>query len=390
MTSTNFRTIRLLLFGALLMGGQGCVEEYDPNLNLEGEILVVDASITDQAERQFVRLVRSLAKPFNEFVEEPMTGAKVTVLVNGAAISLRETTLGSYELPEGYRGRIGDQYQLRFTTPGGQRYESTVETMQTVPPLNKVYDQFNPQGIADAQREYFIPTHDLYIDTQDPADARNFYRWTWTLWERQDWCHSCQGTVLIGENACGSNAPFSYPNAVPPHWYDYNCRFKCWDLFFSRDINVFADRFSNGQPIIGRRAGQIPYYQAQGALVEIRQQALTAEAYRYYQLFQAQTQANGGLADTPPVPLIGNVRNLANEREIVVGYFTVGAVSTSRYWLDRKNATGTPLGLFQAQNGNRAPIPEPFVRTPFGFRPPTALCIPSDTRTATQPEGWRQ
>ena len=389
MTLTRFCLIRMLLLGILLMGEPACVEPFEPNLNLEGEILVVDAAITDQTERQTVRLVRSLAKPFNEFVEEPMTAARVTVLVNGTSISLRETFPGSYDLPEGFRGRVGDQYQLQFTTSAGQRYESTVEKMQAVPPLTKVYDQFNRQGIADARREYFTPTHDVYIDTQDPAGERNFYRWTWTLWERQEWCHSCQASVLVGDNVCGQNS-FAIPNYIPPRWYDYDCRSKCWDLIFSQDINVFADRFSNGQPIIGRRAGQIPYYQARGALVEIRQQALTANAYSYYQLFQAQTQANGGLADTPPVPLIGNVRNLTNEREIVVGYFTVGAVSTRRYWLDRKNATGTPLGLFEAQNSNRTPIPEPFVRTPFEFRPPTAICIPSDTRTPVQPEGWRE
>ncbi len=370
-----------------------CVEPFAPQgLNLEGAILVVDANLTDQPEPQFVRLTYSVAKPFNEFVEEPLTGASVTVLVNGTAQPLREVTPGRYDLPAGFIGKVGDRFQLRFTTPFGRRYESSVETMPAVSPIEKAYDAFDPQAIANVEKTAYTPAHLVYIDTPDPPVERNFYRWSWSLWERQNWCYSCQGSVLLDTdggtvNRC-SDQP-QYNNPVPPRWYDYECKTKCFDLLSSYDINVFSDQFTNGQRIVGRLAGKIPYLQARGALVEIRQQALTVDAYRYYQLFASQTQANGGLADTPPAPLVGNVRNLANEKEIVSGYFTASAVSRFRYWLDRKNATGVPVDLFKFQNAGRTPLAEPFVRTPTGFRPPTALCLPSNTRTPDTPEGWQ-
>ncbi|MBC7893519.1 MAG: DUF4249 domain-containing protein [Sphingobacteriaceae bacterium] len=364
-----------------------CVEPYAPRgLNLEGEVLVVDANLTDQPEAQFVRLTRSLAKPFSEFTEEPLTGASVTVHVNDVPQTLREASPGRYEMPAGFVGKVGERFQLQFSTPAGQRYESGVETMQRVSKIEKAYDRFDAQAIANVERTKFTPAHLIYVDTQDPVDTRNFYRWTWTLWERQDYCASCQRSVLDGSR-CGQNQ-FVPINYEPPFWWDYSCRTKCWDMLFSYDINVFSDRFTNGQPIVGRLAGQIPYYEARGALVEIRQQALTPEAYQYYQLFASQTQGNGGLADTPPAPLLGNVRNLDNPDEIISGYFTAGAVSKLRYWLDRKNVSGVPLGLFFTQNGERFAVPEPYLRTPFETRPPTARCLPGDTRTPNQPEGW--
>jgi len=378
------KTGYILLTLSLLLA---CVEPYVPvGLNLEGEVLVVEANLTDQPEVQFVRLTRSLAKPFNEFVEEPLTGASVTVRVNGVPQTLREASPGRYELPAGFVGKVGERFQLQFSTPAGQRYESGVETMQRVSKLEKAYDRFDAQAIVNAERTAFTPANLIYIDTEDPADTRNFYRWTWTLWERQDYCASCQRSVLNGTR-CGQNG-FVANNPEPPFWYDYYCLPRCWDLLFSSEINVFSDQYSNGRTIVGRLAGTIPYYEARGALVEIRQQALTPEAYRYYQLFASQTQANGGLADTPPAPLIGNVRNLDNADEIVSGYFAAGAVSKLRYWLDRQNASGVPIGLFFTQNGGRFAVPEPYSRTPFESRPPTAVCLPGDTRTPNRPEGW--
>ena len=387
------KILRLLALAGLVVA---CVEPFVPQgLNLEGAILVVDANLTDQPEAQTVRLVYSVAKPFNEFEEAPLSGATVTVLVNDAPRALRETTPGLYEMPVGFQGKVGERYQLRFTTPEGRRYESGVETMQAVSPIEKAYDTFDPQAIANVEKTRFTPAHLIYLDTPDPPGQRNFYRWSYTLWEKQDWCFSCQNSVLLGGtvpervNTCTQNG-FVANNPEPPGIYDYNCRSKCWEILFGEELNVFSDQFTNGQRIVGRLVGRVPYYQAQGALVEIRQQALTVEAYRYYQLFASQTQANGGLADTPPAPLVGNVRNLANEKEIVSGYFTASAVSKIRYWLDRKNATGTAINLFQLQNGGRYPVPEPYSRTPFETRPPTALCVPGDTRTPSQPEGWRE
>src|SRR5205823_6324338 len=105
----------------------------------------------------------------------------------------------------------------------------------------------------------------------------------------------------------------------------------------------------------------------------------------------------GGIADTPPTATVGNVKNSANQREIVVGFFTASPVSTLRYWIDRKDTEGTPPGLFQALNG-REPSPEPAPPGSPEFnivitipeRPPyTAVCVPTDSQTPAKPVGWQ-
>ncbi len=366
-----------------------CIEPYDPALNLTADVLVVDATLSDQLETQTVRIGRSRVYSGRTSATSPVQGVRVEVVENGGpVVTFRETQPGSYQAPEGFRGRAGSRYQLRFTTAEGKKYESTVESLATVPPMTKVYDQFDAKGIVNAEKTRYTPANLIYIDTQDPAAERNFYRWSWTLWEQQTYCAYCQQGKFFTTNSTTGDGACQRDRTLPAeNWYDYTCIASCWDIFQSYDLNLFADVYSNGRPITARLAAKIPYYQAQSALVEIRQYGLSVGAYQYFRLFESQTQSTGGLADTPPAPIIGNIRNLADDKEPVVGYFAASGVSSVRYWLNRQNASGSPVGLLETLFGH-SPNPEPSSFGPEGIRPPSARCIPSDTRTPLKPNGW--
>ena len=281
--------------------------------------------------------------------------------------------------------------------------------MPVVPPINRVTAHFNMNSLSPPLLQYYPAGYDLFIDTQDPPDQHNYYRWDWKLWEKQDWCRTCVNGVYAVNNVTipyngyylSGNQPvedcFYLPYdpvslALPTFIYDYHCRTQCWELIYSNTFNIFDDLNSNGKLIVKQDAGHIPFYQRNPCLVEVRQLGLTKEAYRYWKQFQDQTQNTGGLADTPPTVLAGNVHNLTNEREVIVGFFTASAVATKRIFLDRSDAQGTPPGLFYGLNG-RDPLPEP--RTPLitivngPARPPTAVCGPLDQRTPFKPDGWQ-
>lgn len=396
----------------------------------------MDGTITNLVEPQIIRLNRSKADPVTgRFGTTPLTKATVEVVVDSSLfIACHETVDGSYQLPSDFRGQIGHAYQLRFASEDGTRYVSTQQILQPVPPISQVSATFNPIGIpqAIALDGYYRAGHDLFVDLQDPINQHNYYRWDWTLWEKQEWCHSCKQGVYAVNNilprvyrlgiyyVSGDSlyedcfVPVNYQDAgqpafhVDPYVYDYPCRTQCWEVLHNYDVNVFDDLYSNGGLIAHRKVAVIPYYTRQPCLVELRQLSLTPDAYRYYKLLQDQTQNAGGLADTPAAAPIGNVSNTANREEHIVGYFTASAASTFRYWLDRRDVTGLPMGatdpagpsslpgaeLFYALN-LRQPLPEPTYPPPkvqiWGgpSRPPTALCVPSGSRTPFKPEGWR-
>ena len=427
-----------LLFSVLVLG---CVDPIDLTLEGTNDILIVDGTITNLAELQLIRIDRSTADRLTgRFGTLPVTKATVEVIVDSSTVvTCHETVDGRYQLPTGFKGEVGHAYQLRFTLSEGTRYVSSQQIMQAVPSIAKVSSQFNQKSLSPKLLSGYTAAHDIFVESQDPVEQHNYYRWMWTLYERQYWCRTCiNGVYAIHKVLPHKYLYYSYFVAgddlyedcfTPPagqgdfdapfvpggYWYyDYSCRTACWEILYGYDINVFDDRYTNGGLISQKRVAQIPFYDYQPGLVDIRQLSLTADAYRYYKLFQDQTQNTAGLADTPPTALGGNVHQVDNPQINVVGYFTVSAVSLVHYWLDRNDTQGIaygatdPLGphinvgddLFYALNQHR-PYPEPpppyqgerespKIRLwPNTDRPPTVPCLQSDNRTPYKPDGWR-
>ncbi|MBC3785685.1 DUF4249 domain-containing protein [Spirosoma utsteinense] len=392
----------LVVCGSLTILPLGCVDPLELSGRGTVDVIVIDGTITNLAEDQTVRINRSKADPLTgRFGSTPITQATVTVVVDSVQIiRMIETDSGKYRAPAKFMGQIGHTYQLHITLRDGTRYESSTEVMQAVPPIGKLSSRFNPNSLAPDQQlqNFYAAAHDFYVTIKDPANQHNYYRWGWKLWEKQQWCRTCaNGAYFIHDPR---DTTMLYENCFPvstdkPYVYDYECRTHCWDIFQGYEVNVFDDQYSNGGTITDRRVAQIPLYQRNPCLVEIRQGSLTADAHRYFKLLQDQTQNTGGIADTPPTIAGGNVRNLTNTREPVVGYFSASAVSSELYWLDRKDATTRAPGLFMAKN-DRDPIPESLIFGPIPLlipgesRPPTAVCLKSDGRTPTTPKGWRE
>lgn len=360
-----------------------CVEPFEINFPQGKKILTVDATITDTTDEQFFTITESENR--NSVVYSfPIRQAKVEVVVNNAErVLLTERTPGIYALPMSFRLKVGNSYKLSFEKSDGTKYESGEEVMTSTPDIDRVYDEFRIVG-KETQVGY-DPASYIYLDTTDPADEKNNYVWTWRLWEKQIICKSCHGSRFyvepLPEGKCLIEEKFK---DVP--YFDYACSGNCWDIFYNTTVNVFSDVFSNGKPIIGRLIAKIPYYSKDGALLEIKQQSVSAAAYRYLKLLVDQAQNTGSLVDTPPAAVIGNIKNVTNPSEEIAGFFMVSGVRSIRYWLNRQSARETnavPTGIIGHQIHY-----EPNSEPPEPPRPPMAPCIPGKYRTNMKPKGW--
>ncbi|WP_337044452.1 DUF4249 domain-containing protein [Emticicia sp. 17c] len=354
-----------------------CVEPYDLGQRLGNKILTVESTITDLAGEQSVKLTESISTE-DLVYSLPITKAKVEIVVNGTErVTLTEKTAGVYILPISFHAQVGNTYQLVFQKSDGKQYQSNIERLVRIPAIKKLYDEFKTDGISTINGNY--PGNYIYLDTDDPANEQNFYMWSWKLWERQAICATCTGGRYFTTPTPGCRSEVNYSEVI----YDYACKGACWDIFYNPDLNVFSDIFTNGKPLIGRLVAKIPYYSANGALVEIKQQSISSDAYKYLKLLAEQVQSNGSLVDTPPAAIVGNVKNMNDSDEPVAGFFMVTSVVTQRYWLGRENGEGkaSPIGL----------LGHPVNYEPMGAdisRPPMVTCDESKTRTPTKPEGW--
>ncbi|MDB5241166.1 MAG: hypothetical protein JWP57_1791, partial [Spirosoma sp.] len=245
----------LLVCAGALFGLVSCVDPEERDFKATVNVIVADGTITNLAEPQIIRLNHSRADPLTgRFGTTPIAKATVVVVVDSAQVIVcHETVDGSYQLPSDFKGQIGHAYQLRFTLEEGTRYVSNQQVLQAVPAIDKITAAFNPKSIFPPLNNFYTAGHDLYIDFQDPAQTRNFYRWDWKLWEKQEWCRSCyqgiysvfnvtaellssslpignyysykSGTNLLEDCFTELEPPQpSYRSPLPPYRYDYPCR----------------------------------------------------------------------------------------------------------------------------------------------------------------------
>lgn len=381
-----------------------CVDPYGVTIKGSRGYLIVEGTLNDLEEQDGIRIART--DPSSEFLSSefsktiftrsqeqfPETKAIVTIIINGTeTIALAEVDDGFYKYPVGFRGIVGNSYQLNIKRANGDSYSSTIDQMLPVAPFENVFEEFNPEGTGTPTNSgILLASNDFYVDFNDPPGEQNFYKWEWTSWELKEYCATCQQGrynpyeieegVLTGD--CFRDLTLEFSTV-----YDYYCQESSWRIFRNTDLLLFADSFTDGQTQKAKKVAQIPLYQSNPALVSIRQASLQPNAYRYFKLLEDQSINTGTLADTPPAPIRGNIYNDADDREIVLGYFVVSSVYEERINLSRSNSRGGRInGLFFIEN-NRDPILEPV--SPERIDIPLALCKETANTTSIQPRGWR-
>jgi hypothetical protein len=358
-----------------------CVEPYDLNFGSQKEILFIEADINDYDSLQYVIIKKNIPEP-NNIIYRNIENAKVQLIEGTSKLyDCAYTTEGKYQLPKGFKSKTNTPYQLRIVMEGST-YESTIETTTAISPIERIYAQFAEKGIDFNGKK--IDGHRIFLDTKDSETKGQYYLWQYKLYEKQDFCASCSGgryfTTPAPLGRCVDDANLARRGVV----YDYLCVSNCWDIIYSKDLNVMTDNFTNGQTIKGRLVANVPYYQYRNSLIDIQQYSISKSAFDYFNLMVNQTQRNGTLADTPPAGLIGNVKNTSNKSEAVGGLFMVSSKTSKTFVIQRKESffSVSAIGLF---NG-RQPTLEPLGNDTS--RPPFAPCIESETRTKIRPIGW--
>ncbi len=365
------------IFSVILFGLYACIDPYTVSFNQENKILVVEGMLTNDTENpDTIKIKYSIYKNGNIHTEHATTFDVYFFLLNSKQkVALKETEAGIFVPPINFVIDPSEKYTLNFTiydaVKGSQTYQSTPQQVSNTTPIINVYDSFNPQSQLSEDGKKFVSANDVFIDFQDPPSQKNYYLWRYIHFEKLEVCATCNYSVYN----------FYTESCVPATgvvYYDYNCRNTCYAIIKSKKINVSSDLASDGRLVTGRRIAQIPYYYANGCLVEIQQMSISPDAYNFYKNLESQTQTSGGLADTPPTAIVGNISNITNPDEKVIGFFNVVNIEKKRHWVDRATATGERTDI----------LGHVIVRDPSPMAP-LATCKKSATRTPFKPEGWQ-
>lgn len=347
-----------------------CVDLYNPKIKTGNQRLVVESHLTTRLENQYVFLSYDAGYNGDESTFKFLVKrAKVKIIDDKGTVfdfiddpaqnnQIKSLEGYNYKSINKFKADIGRSYQLQITTLDGKKYQSSFEKVVPAPGITKIYSEFKETVPPAKVAGNFL----VYLDTKDPAEQKNFYMWR-TYNVRQ--LNFCREWYVFG-----SGGGVTVPNID-------RCCEPCYEKTICEDCYELAnDKLINGNNIIKQYVTTVPYQEAKPYYLVINQYSLNEAAYKYWYALKQQSKNSGGLFDATPQSLEGNLKNIDDPNEEVLGYFTVSDVNEQITYIDRNI-------------GN--PRPFPYVEYSDFYRR-TEICYPCEEtykRSKVAPQGWK-
>jgi hypothetical protein len=314
-------TATTLVMGAMLLGA--CTEPFEAKTGDFHSTLVVDGLITDKAAPYVIKISRT--GPINSTGPTPERGALVTVSdEDGASFQLIETEQGTYESqPQAFIGCVGKKYQLEIVTQEDHRYLSEWVTLKPVPTIDSVYFK-RDQRLTDAGDT--LDGIKILADTHDPGNQTFFYRYDWVATY-----HIRPYYPSYYVHDFSFNPPrlvFRDPQINSCYSSDTAQR-----ILIAATKNLRENRVSELEL---NYVTTVSHRLKSKYSILVKQYALDEAGYTYWREVQKTSETLGTLFDPQPYELVGNIRNVVDADEPVLGYFDASSVAEKRIFIDRK------------------------------------------------------
>ncbi len=321
-----------------------CIDDLNIPIRVEKPKLVVDGLITNEKTSYQVKLSFT-GKYSNSNYTPPslaVNGAKVEILdERGRSIELFQDVLelGTYRtIDSSFVGQIGHSYKLSVTLSTGEKYSTVATPMVAVPNISNLNFEFK-----DIDNTFKPDGYQVYLNTKDPANETNYYRWAAYGFSR--WESTGAKCSAFGSSIC----------------YDF-----CWVPTTYNQVKIASDANINGNFI-----SNIPVYYspiaALGAhLIEVSQYSLSKAEYTFWNLYEEQRLRTGTIFDPQPAAIEGNLINEADPSDIALGYFGVSAVSRLKTLIPFDNSLKFSK-LFLRQGDCRKAFANGTIERPVGW-----------------------
>lgn len=315
-------------FGFLLVFG-ACTEIFDPVIDQQGEVLVIEGLVTDQWGSHWVKLSQALPYDGN-FQDRPVSNARVYVAdQNGMEYIFYEREPGMYRSFAGLRAREGYSYVLHIETEQGEFYQSTPQMLNPGPQVDNLESLFTNILVEqqNAQGETFfgnIPGLEFTAEMEAKNGASPMLRF--------------EALVLV------QYVLYELGSADPAYMY---CRRK---MPLDNDVNIVVPDFESSiGDVVRHKVAFMP--QAFGVfhgdqdwgllrvdrrIIILRQFALNQDAYIFYRGLREQLTSEGRIFDPIPGQLTGNIKCISDPDKPAVGIFEVSARFTATFALIRE------------------------------------------------------
>lgn len=303
----------------MLVSLVSCVEEFQPQLDESDQLLVVDGKITNLEGPYTIKLSRSSGLDIHAI--EPVAGASVIISEeNGPSVSLTEIEPGTYQTEaDGLQGEVGKSYKLALNI-GGIQYETDYELLKKPTAINSVDARFEYQASYETPED--VPGLQFYVNTDNSTFKEDYFLWT------LEGTYKYHASLLIYYVYDGSFREFDNHDTLNTCYRTYDIR----GVYTASTSNLSAPQVLD-KPLYFLPATDIRLSVRYSLFTS--QYSISKDAYQFWH--QVELQSNGGesLYTTQPYQIRGNVKNINNPDEPILGYFTVAGVTQNRIFMDQ-------------------------------------------------------
>jgi len=328
----------------LLIVFDSCIDPIEIELDAEVNVLIVEGAITTRPGSHRIRLSQSskfgknifnsAIQPVNRAIVSirdsegdifPLSEESYTFIHPQDAFRNYTVLTGIYVTADNFAAEVGKTYTLHIRTEIGVEYTSLPEKIIPITAVLGLSAEFSKVAIGSNEFKTGI---NVYATFEDPLEEQNFY-----MWENSGlyYIRAFPSLRICWPPPPAVGAAFPCPA---------DCCEYCWVSESSADasLHILSDNNINGNKtsiftafIEDDRVRFTDKY-----LVRIEQHSLSREAFQFFKLLQEQLSINGDIFDPAPATIRGNMINLTNPEENVIGYFRASAVSIDSMFLTRE------------------------------------------------------
>jgi hypothetical protein len=371
----------------------GCKKPYAPQVVAsDNSYLVVEGIINSGSDSTIITLSRT-TKLDQKVQTNSVHGATVTVENDqNFSFALNEDQTGRYVSPNLNLDNTR-KYRLRIKTSDNQEYLSDFVSPKEAPPIDSIGYEVKNDGL------------DIYVNAHDGSNNTRYYRWefieTWKFTARYPSSFVTNGKDIVLRTSaqqvfgCFGNDASSVILLGSTAKLDQ-------DVIFQSPITSIS---STSEKVMTKYS------------ILLKQYALTKEAFSFWESLKKNTEQLGSIFDAQPSQLKGNIHNINNANEPVIGYISAGTIQKKRIFIDNGvlprdwvrtypydcqldsalYCHGSPcsyeVALYLVPIGsNQIPVGailSKFSPATIGFSYSSRECVDCTIRGTTQPDFWQ-
>jgi hypothetical protein len=304
--------LRIIYLLTLTLAVLSCRKPYQPPVTTVNNNILVVEGLINLTDSTFIRLSRTV-RLTDGVGSKAETGAILTIESDGNLVyPLEEQREGTYVAPS-LNLSTTLKYRLRIKTRAGSTYLSDFVEAKVTPPIDSVGFEVRDRGLQ------------IYTNAHDDQKKTIYYRW--------DYFETWQFRSLYKSDFISDG------KEVMPRNYETDDIYTCWAESKSSTIVLGSSAKLEKDVIHQNPLTLIPSDSEKISIkysTLVKQYALTKEAFVFWENMKKNTESLGSIFDAQPSQLTGNIHNVDQAEEPVIGYISAGTVTERRVFVGKE------------------------------------------------------